>query len=183
MKTGHYTVIRFNADPARNELRNVGIMVWNDDDFRLHVSPDSIARVVRENPQLHFSALDWIEEGIRSRLDDCKFSPDRAEAVINESPGFPVTFSEPLMTALESDGSTALDITLKSLVSRIVLPRSRTATRAANPVTELAERLSELISTKVVLKNYRFEHSATGIRRQVDFYANSTTNAALAPPV
>ena len=83
------------------------------------------------------------------------------------------------MTTLESTGRNALDVTLRSLATRIVTPRARLVARATNPVTDLTERLDALIRNKVVFKNYKFARSGTGIQRTVDFYANSTTNTAL----
>ena len=148
MKSGHYIVVRFNPDPARNEIRNVGILVWDQAEYRLHINHEAIHKVVRENPHLHATALDWIEESLCSALESRKFDPSLAQVstLIEEMRQFQLDFTEPLFTAIELD----LAGTLRGLVRRIVKPRTRLIKKAVDPVIALTKRLQPLILDKLV---------------------------------
>ena len=177
MKSGHYIVVRFNPDPARNEVRNVGILLWDQAGYQLHVDGEAIHKVVRENPHLHATALDWIEEALASGMKSCLFDPDprSVSALVDGMRRLQLDFTEPLFTTIEPN----MKQTLRVLVNRIVKPRNRPIQKAVEPVRALAKRLKPLILDKLVEPKYEFKISASGIARTVDFFANSTANVAL----
>src|SRR6476619_5846297 len=99
MMPAEYVVIRYIADPARNEPLNVGILAWTGDDHTIKLDEDAIQRVVRDHPRLHRDALLAMEESIRERLALMPGIPaSEIRERLAEEPGFPILLSEPRTT-------------------------------------------------------------------------------------
>ena len=52
MTPATYSVIRYIADPARNEPLNMGILAWNEIDIELKIHSEAVARIIRSHPHL-----------------------------------------------------------------------------------------------------------------------------------
>ena len=90
MKTASYAVIRYVADPGRNEPLNVGVLVWDDAGFNVRIDDDAIARVVRDHPFLPRDGLRSLRPTIEHALDGAgPFSSDRMVSFFQVQSGFP----------------------------------------------------------------------------------------------
>src|SRR5438128_1096878 len=127
MRPANYSVIRYIADPARNEPLNLGIIVWTKEGFAAKIDENAVARVVRENPHLERDALLYVDGFIHQQLARTvpPFTKDGFLRVVAEQAGFPVSFSEPRYTTLSGEGGQALEETLDRLLARIVRPGRR----------------------------------------------------------
>lgn len=180
MRQAHYSVIRYIADPGRNEPLNVGIVVWDERDYRLRIDAAATERVIRENPYLARDGLRHLELSLHTLiLADEPFRHERMLRILEEHKGFPVLFSEPRFTTIVDDDPIGLEDTLDRLVSRVVTPKRRFGGGGLNIVDAFERRLHPLIQRRVVLRDYFFQHSKTGLPRAVTFYTNSNTNVAL----
>ena len=180
MKPGHFSVIRYNPDPGRNEELNIGIVVWDEGNYRLAIDEAAVARVVRENPRLASDALRYLQPVLDHEF--AMLGPAVAEQLplyIQEQRGFPLAFTEPLFTGLDADRSEALDITLNELLDRIVRPRRRGGGARVNPKRDLAKRLEPWLAQQILRPNHFFNATRSGELRAVDFFANSGANIAL----
>ncbi len=175
---GSYSVIRYVPDPGRGESLNVGILLWDGQDFRLDVDDKAIERVIRENPLLARDALLYVEPSLHDRLSSGEGSvPDRVESMLASQRGFPIELTEPRFTTLEREGE--YDATLQRLTKRIVRPRRRTGGGGANPMQVLERLLASPLTQETVSRNHAFSSSRTGVPRHADFFANSGANVAL----
>ena len=124
MKTASYAVIRYVADPGRNEPLNVGILAWDDAGFELRVDDAATARVVRDHPFLARDALRSLRPMIERSLSDLTpFSPDRHRDLFKSQSGFPIMWSETRLTTLDESRPSPLAHTVERLTARIVRPR------------------------------------------------------------
>lgn len=175
---GSYSVIRYIPDPGRGESLNVGILLWDGQDFRLNVDDKAIERVIRENPLLERDALLYVEPSLHDRLASGGGSiPDRVERMLASQRGFPIELTEPRFTTLEGRGE--YDATLQRLTKRIVRPRRRTGGGGSHPMQAVERRLASLLKQEAVSRNHFFGTSRTGVPRRADFFANSGANVAL----
>jgi len=91
---------------------------------------------------------------------------------------FPFGFSEVRQATLHA-GEQLGDV-IQALLERIVEPpRSGRRRAASGEISMLSERLAPLVAAKRVVKSHCFTESRSGVSRQVDYFANSTTNTAL----
>ncbi len=180
MKPASYAVIRYIADPARNEPVNVGVVLWNELGSRLKVDDEAIARVVRDNPHLSRDALRYLDGFLRRRLDADRSDDGTADIAreIQTRSQFPVVFTAPLFTTVDGDTDAALDTELDSLLARIVRPPRRRGGRRTGTTSDLTKRWKPWLGTKLV-RNHLFEDSKTGVPRTVSFFANSGANVAV----
>lgn len=178
MGNASYSVIRYIPDPGRGESLNIGIVVWDERQFRLAVNDKAVARVIRENPRLESDALLYVEPLLRERLESGSGSvPKRVEHMLTTQKGFPIDLSEPRFTRV--DGSAELDAALHRLSGRIVEPKRRTGA-PQDDVRRMVERgLAAFLKSNRIMQNHFFGASLTGVQRRADFYANSTANVAL----
>jgi hypothetical protein len=184
MKQAHYVVIRYIADPARNEALNVGILVWSDEEFRLRIDHEATLRVIRDHPWLERDALAYLEPHLRERLNSAlEHEPLAAGAVariLARQKGFPVLLTEPRTTTILEEGAEGLDSTTMRLLQRIVIPRRRRGGGGGpTPFDELARPLRPLIRQGQVYTRHPMPRSRSGVPRVVDFYVNSVANLAL----
>ncbi|MDP9365149.1 MAG: DUF3037 domain-containing protein [Chloroflexota bacterium] len=181
MIPARYAVIRYVADPARNEPVNVGIVLWNDVASRLRLDEEALARVVRGNPHLSRDALHYLDQFLRARLvgDRRQNGSQPMEDRIQERSQFPVLFTESRLTTVRDASDEALDAELAGLVARIVRPSGRQGGGARPGVAgDLAKRWKPWLGTRL-LRNHVFEESKTGVPRMVNFYANSGADIAV----
>ncbi len=181
MKTAHYAVVRYVADPARNEPVNVGIVLWSGYESRIKFEPDALARVVRQNPHLTGDSLLYLEPFLKSKLAGDKlhngsFDFDQWDREVNL---FPVIVSKPLFTSVGDTSEEALDDEVESLLSRIVRPPKRSGGSHRSPTKDLARRWKPFLTTKRLVQNHVFQESRTGNPRTVNFFANSGANVAV----
>ncbi len=120
MRDAQYSIIRYNPDPARSELLNVGVVIWDESTYRLRLDDDAINRVIRENPFLAKDALRSVQSLLCRELETK--TPDNLIAGYD---GFPVHITEPRFVALLGDGLDEMDARLDDLLRRIVHPRRR----------------------------------------------------------
>lgn len=180
MRSADYAVIRYVADPGRNEARNVGLIIWDEHDCRLYIDDLAVERVVRENTFLERDALLYLEPFLRDELSvTSPFNRERFLTLLNNQRWFPVILTEPRYTTLQEDQPGALEATLERLLKRVVRPGQRGGGSGFNPVRALAKRLRPLIQQQVLEPNHFFTASLTGLPRKVDFYANHGANTAL----
>lgn len=180
MRRGHYIVVRYIADLARNEPRNVGVMVWDDAQYRLRIDEDAVSRVVRDHPHLERDALRHIESSVLRQLTPSgEFDPQQIREQLTAQRGYPILFTEPRLTTLEGTPAEALDVSLDRLVRRIVHPRRRGGGGGGGAIQELTRRLFPLVKRTLIHRNYAFPTSRSGLPQAVDFFANSRTNLAL----
>lgn len=172
MTEANYSVIRYMPDPGRGESLNVGVLLWDDGDFRLRVDGKAIDRVVTENPALDRDALLYVEPLLRDRVES-----HGVAAILSDQRSFPIELTEPRFTALDEDG---LEQTLDRLTQRIVTPRRRRGGQRKSDFAGLLERrLRPFLAKGLVSRSYAFRASRTGVPRHADFYANSGRNVAL----
>jgi hypothetical protein len=177
---GHYSVVGYMPDPARQETLNIGVLAWSPRGYRLQLDPEAIARVVRENPKLERDALLYVEAMLDQRLDSAVASPEQdIPRLIESQRGFPVSFSEARYTAIPEVGADPLGATVTDLVNRVVRPRRRHSGRGATAADQLERELRPLVRQRTVTANHIFKATNTGRSRRVDFYANSGTNIAI----
>ena len=128
MTPANYLVIKYNADPARGEEFNVGIIVWTPNGYSVAIDQEAVGRVVRENPHLERDALLFVEPTVRQTLKRTvpPFSSEGVLRVIKEQSGFPIHFTEARHTTLESDSEVGIPASMDRLMNRVVRPRRRT---------------------------------------------------------
>ena len=179
MTNASYVVVRYVADPARNEPLNVGVLAWNARGHRLAIDSEAVARVIRENPRLHVDALATLPDAITDLIDlEEGLPPGEIRERLAQASGFPVMFSEPRATTVNGE-ATGLEEAVERLVSRIVSPRRRGGRGAPNWRQQLETRLGTLIERGAVHSHHSFATTRTGVPRVVDFFVNSGRNVAL----
>jgi len=171
MKDALYAVIRYNPDPARNELLNLGVVIWNEETYRLRIDDEAIDRVIRENPYLAKDALRSVQSLLYQQL--ASKSPDD---LITAQQGFPVHITEPRYVALLSDGPDEMDTRLDDLLRRIVHPRRRGGGGGVKIIDVFERRFRPFLRQHKMMRDYQFFDSLSGTRRTVDFFANSGAN-------
>ncbi len=183
MRPAHYAVIRYIADPARNEALNVGIIVWDEESYRLRIDADAASRIVRDHPFLERDALLSLEPHLSNRLETALEhapTPDKAiRDVIERQRGYPLSLTEPRLTTILTDTPDGLDQTLGRLVQRLVMPKRRGGGGGLNPVAEVERHLRPFIRHHLVHQNWAFPASRSGVPRSADFFANSGANLAV----
>lgn len=175
-----YVVIKYLADPGRNEPLNVGVLAWSDRGYEIEINREAVARVIRENPRLHQDSLLYLDEALRDRfgLDDRWNARALVEGIALQK-GYPVVLSEVRETTIASDGAGSLRATVERLVDRVVRPKRRSGFRADDPFIVLQRRLAPLIRGQEIYPRHVFAKTLTGVPRSVDFFVNSGRNAAL----
>lgn len=180
MVPASYVVIRYVADPARNEPLNVGVLAWSGREHELAIDREAILRVVRENPRLHPDALLGLEAALRDRLGLNDQPPEgEIRERIAEHPGFPILLTEPLFTTVASADAVSLHDTVEHLVDRIVTPKHRGGGHPADLREQLAKNIAPLIKSGSVRQDHLFPQTRTGVTRRVDFFLNSGRNVAV----
>lgn len=181
MKPAQYAVVRYVADPARNEPINIGMVVWNEVTSSFRLDSSALERVVRENPHLGKESVLYLDPFLREQ-----FAPERpldgprtVEQRVREQRLFPVVFSEPRFTTVEDGSEGALETTLERLLLRVVHPpKRRGGGRRPSVQDALAKRWKPWLGKQVV-RNHVFGSSRSGNPRTVDFFANSGANVAV----
>lgn len=180
MIPGTYSVIRYIADPGRNEALNVGILAWRNGKYQVHINQEAVDRVVSDNPFLAREALAGIEPSLLRELDTAKLRSDESiQTFLTQQKGFPLSFSEPRFTTLSDETPIAFEETLERLIDRVVRPKRRYSGGGVSPVEQLTRLLRPLIASHVVKTEHPFESTKTGRTRTVSFFRNSSTNVAL----
>lgn len=182
MTSANYSVVRYIADPARNEALNVGVLVWNDSRFALQIDEGAVSRVIRDNPHLERDALLYLEGYLRQRITRTvpPFTKEGVFRVIAEQSGFPVLLTEPRFASAEGQDEKALSVTLERLLARVVRPPKRRGGGAGNQAAAALHRgLKPLIEDHKISRHYVIEAPRTQVPRSVDFYANHGSNVAL----
>ncbi len=180
MTPASYAVIRYVADPARNEPVNGGVVLWNEVGSRLKLDDQAIARVVRDNPHLSRDALRYLDDFLRRRLIARRplDAPTDLGREMQKRSQFPVLFSAPLFTTVADATEDALDRELGSLLARVVRPRQRRGGARPGATSDLTRRWKPWLGSKLV-QNHVFADSKTGVPRTVTFFANSGANVAV----
>jgi hypothetical protein len=177
MKSGNYAVIRYTPDPARNEPLNIGVVVWDEKQFRLRVDDQAVARVIRDHPKLTRDALLYVEPMLEKQLGEARQEgTGQLIETLTTYKSFPISFSEPRFTGIGDDG---LQGNLDRLIGRVVRPRRRVGGTTFDPALALDRRLRPFIVSRRVHPRHVFERSRSGVPRSVDFFANSGGNLAL----
>jgi hypothetical protein len=183
MKPAHYSVIKYIADPARGEALNIGIIVWDENGFRLRVDGEAAARVIRDHPWLARDALHAVAphllERIESAAEVSETPADAVRTIIERQKGYPILLSDPRETTILTDKGQGLEDTLDRLVARLATPRRRGGGGGPTPFQLVERELRPLIRRHVVQPHWTYHGSHSGVPRTVDFYANSMAHVAL----
>ena len=181
MNNAHYCVIRYNPDATRNEKWNIGILVWDQCDFRLRLDESAVKRILRENPELPKDSFSSTESTLIHRLRPSgDFSEGELRSRLKRFPGYPIDVSEPLVTNLKNMVPDPLEDALNGLLTEIVtVPKRKGTNTGQSLLVGLKRRLRNLIEADKVHENYEFERSQSGVKRRVELFANSTTNVAI----
>lgn len=178
MRPGQYSLIRCIPDPMRGEHLNVGVILWDDRDVRIHVDGQAAERAVKKSPFLAREAWTFYEPLLHERLlKNGTFDPAMVRHLVDHPPSHTLTLTEPAYVAFE-DHADALDRRLEQMIAQMVRTRQY-GRRVKAPVEEISERVRPLIKSHRVIEHYRFPRSRTGRTRQADFYINSSANIAL----
>lgn len=181
MKHAHYSIVRYVADPARNEPVNVGVVLWSNNRFALRVDDLAVARVIRDNPRLERDALLYLAPYLFDRLAKATppFTAEGFLGVIATESGFPIGFTEPRVAAVRGDSKAELDEAVDRLIGRVVRPRRRPGGGGLRSVATLERDLKPYLAQEVIVRRHTLLAARTHIPRSVDFYANSGANVAL----
>lgn len=179
MLPASYSVIRYIADPARDEPHNVGVLAWTDLHHRLQIDDEAVMRVVRDNPRLHPDSLLFLEPAISDRLGLEDWRPAAVAEFTAQQKGYPFLLSEPRMTTVSANDSESLADTVQRLVDRVVRPRRRYGRSSELPFDLLERRIQPLLRLQAVSQNHFFAQTRTGVPRRVDFFANHGANLAV----
>ncbi|CAN5533724.1 hypothetical protein BH20ACT17_BH20ACT17_13340 [soil metagenome] len=179
MEPANYSVIRYMPDPARGERLNIGVLLWTPRRYVLRMDDDALDRVVRENPHLERESLYYVTPAIRDRLTGDGSLEEQVAGFLANQSGFPADLTEPRYVSVSDLSAETLDETADGLIARIVRPRKHVYSSGFDPRRVLNTRLKPLIQTGKVEPHWLFSTSGTGLKRAVDFYANSDVNTAL----
>jgi hypothetical protein len=175
-----YSVVRFNPDPARNELLNVGILIWRGADYLLKIDGRASTRIAKGYPSVPSDELIALDSIVRERfVPSGVFDEGQFRNILDRHPGYPVSLTEPRQTHADASAPLLLDRELKSLIERIVAPPKQPSPPDSAPVQALTKELKLLIRKRKIRCNHRFDVSRTGVTRTVDFYVNSTGQLAM----
>lgn len=174
-----YSVIRYIADPARDEPQNVGVLAWTTQYHRLQIDEEAVMRVIRDNPRLHPDSLLFLEPALTDRLGLDAWRPDAVVAFTQTQKGYPFLLTEPRATSVTADDPEALADTVQRLVERVVRPRRRYGRSGEAPFQILERRIYPLLRSEAVSANHFFARTRTGVPRRVDFFANHGANLAV----
>lgn len=179
MRPAEYVVIRYVPDPGRNEALNIGVIVWDSQEFRLSIDDDAVERVVRESPWLEKDALLYLEPALRQQIaPHADYYPGAVPAFLRAQPGFPVWMTEPRYTTVSNEGD-GIDETLARLIARVVRPRRHRVIRQVNLSDLLERQLRPLLVQHRVTRNYPIHLTRSKVPRSVEFFANSGANVAV----
>jgi hypothetical protein len=180
VRTASYAVIRYIADPARNEPLNVGILVWDAAGYELRLDEAAAARVIRDHPFLPSDALRALQPSIDEQLQQADpFSPDAIGRLLANQRGHPVNWSDARITSIDEAKNETLATAADRLVVRLVHPRRRGGGGGLRPVELFERHLAVLVKAGAISRGHVFPQSKTGIHRSVDFFANHGANVAL----
>lgn len=180
MIQAQYMLIRYIADPARNEALNVGIVAWSQYGYQFGFDQEAAKRVVRGNPHLAKDAVTQVESYLHQLLANrATFDSKYLLTILASENRFPLEITEPRFTQVISDQPEALEATYERLLNNLVHPRHRVTSSHESRVHVLAKQLQPLIKQHRMTRNHTFAASKTGTQRTVDFYANSGINLAL----
>jgi hypothetical protein len=178
MTEGSYSLIRSIPDPIRGEVFNIGIIAWNDEEYRIALNEDAAQRSVNQSPFLAKDAWVHYEQFFRDLLcPDGEFDREALNRFIAEPKGETLRLTKPAYVRL-SDGPDAFNQRLDEIVKRLVRPVHRGG-GSTTPVSELRSRLLRHLRSKAVHQNHAFSDTRSGVPRTCHFYANSGANIAL----
>lgn len=167
-------------DPARGERLNIGVLLWAPHHYVVRVDDDALNRIVGEHPHLERESLYYVSSAIRERLAGDGLVDERVNRVLSSQSGFPADLTEARYVAVTDLSPETLDEKVDNLIERVVRPVKRVGGGGGfDPRRHLMQRLKPLVKTGKVEEHWTFSTSGTGLRRAVDFYANSAVNTAL----
>ncbi len=177
-----YALIRYIGDPARNEPRNVGLVLWDGAQPECRIDPDAARRVAVENPHLPPDAVLVFGQALQQTLQQAAVhTREDLEAVLSQFDKFPVSITDLRMTTLNeriADPQQRRDQTIDALLKRLVRPRRR---GGGGPTAEhiLERLLRPWIRQHKVERQYVIPWSRSGVPRSVDFFINGGRNVAI----
>lgn len=180
MREAKYAAIKYIADPARNEPLNLGIIVWDEREFRVRVDEHAAARIVRENRHLPSDSFVRVGHILQEQVS-AAWKNGEMSSFLDSHPGYPVLLTEERFTTILDEQSQTIDDTLGRLLHHVVQPKtgdSRVSPRT-NALSQLTSSLKPLLKQALMYQSYSFPKSRSGRTRVADFYANSSTNVAL----
>lgn len=181
MKAANYALIRYLADSARDEPLNIGVLLWDNEQYLLRLDDAAIQRVIRFNPHLDREALDFIESFLSdSLLQDWPGDPDEVARFLAHIDLGPVLLTGPRFGSYDEEDPEAFASLAERLLARLVRPRHRSPEVSREPGTMryFRSRFSPLIQAHAVTKDFPFAVSRSGVLRSVSFYTNSGADTA-----
>lgn len=178
MTAGKYSLIRCMPDPIRGEVFNVGVVAWDDEQFRITIDEQAAKRAVNQGRSLASDAWLQFEESIRSQLiESDKLNLGNLERLANLPPVDRLIVSKPVYVKFgDEDDSFAERV--DAIVARMVRPRSFGG-KSGSPVEDVKRHIQPMLKSGRVHTSWQFARSRTGKKRFADFYLNSGADIAL----
>jgi hypothetical protein len=177
-----YALIKYVSDPARNEPRNVGIVLWDGETWELQIDRDAARRVATENPHLAPDAILVFEQALRYGLKQAEVrSRDDLTRILAQFNRLPVSITDLRVTTLDEtivDPSQRRAQAIEALLKRLVRPRRRGG--GSTTAEDILERLLKpWMRQGKVVRRYLIPQSRSGVPRSVDFFINGGRNVAI----
>jgi hypothetical protein len=178
MSTGSYSVIRSIPDPIKGEVFNIGVVVWDNEQFRIEIDEKAARHAVNQSPFLARDAWAYFDEFLRDLLvRDGRFDQDALERLIEKPRSETLHLSKPAYVRFPAEAG-GFDERVEELLRRLVM-RKTGGGSSASPVEDVKERLAPLIRSKAIQQNHRFPATRSTIPRMCHFFVNSGANVAL----
>ena len=149
MNEVNYVVVRYNADPGRGELLNIGVIAWVGHEYELQVDNDALSRVVRENPLLDRDALRYVRGHLDQELRKMEtFDPPEMLGWLSETGRFPISFTEPRSAWLDVGAGETLQTLAAAITQRTIRVRRRGGGGDKSPRQVLRQHFAPLIRSQ-----------------------------------
>lgn len=182
MMRAEYALVRYIADPARYEPRNVGIVFWDGEQWECRIDPEAARRVEAENPHLAPGAVLTFGGVLRHALEQASVcSRDELQSVLSRFKEFPVSISDLRITTLDEtieDSRERRERAIDTLLKRLVRPR-RCGGGGPSPELVLERLLRPWILRHQIERDYVIAQSRSGVPRTVHFFINGSRNVAI----
>lgn len=178
MGAGSYSVIRSIPDPIKGEVLNIGVVVWDAEQFRIVIDEKAAQHAVNLSPFLPKDAWAYFEESlIESLVKGDQLDPDAVDAFVECPRSETLRLSRPAYARIanEPDG---FDQRVTQLVKRLV-ERRPSGGGTFSPADDIKERVEPYIKSKRIHRNHPFAQTKSSVQRKCDFFVNSGANVAL----
>ncbi len=178
MSVGSYSVIRSIPDPIKGEVFNIGVVVWDDERFRIEIDEKAARHAVNQSPFLARDAWAYFDESLHEMLvRDGRIDPEALEDLIEKPKSETLRLSTPAYVRFRREAG-GFDERVAEIVKRLVT-RKTGGGASISPVDDIKERVDPYIRSKAIEQNYAFPATRSTIPRMCHFFVNSGANVAL----